>query len=138
MSFSSTRSAGGGVRCGFALATALAVLAVPVAGPAAGKRGAKKASQPYALIFGTVWGAGNHPLYGVKIKIRREGEKKARWELISDHAGEFAQRVPPGSQDYVVWADVKTRKGKAPPQVKVHVNNDERVDISLRVPEPNR
>ncbi len=61
-----------------------------------------KRQEPYAVIFGTVWGPGDHPLYGVKIKIRRQQEKKARWELYSDHSGEFAQRVPAGKQDYVV------------------------------------
>lgn len=63
--------------------------------------------KPYALIFGTVWGPDDHPVYGVKVKIRRENEKKARWELYSDHNGEFAQHVPPGKQDYVIWADAK-------------------------------
>jgi hypothetical protein len=63
-----------------------------------------KHEKTYAVIFGTVWGLDDHPVYGVKIKIRRENEKKARWELYSDHNGEFAQRVPPGKQDYVIWA----------------------------------
>ena len=31
----------------------------------------KKSEKPYALIFGTVWGPDNRPLYGVKVKIRR-------------------------------------------------------------------
>src|ERR1700724_291459 len=66
--------------------------------------------KPYALIFGTVWGPDDHPVYGVKVKIRRENEKKARWELYSDHNGEFAQHVPPGKQDYVIWADAKGYK----------------------------
>ena len=56
----------------------------------------QKPDQPYALIFGTVWGPDDHPLYGVKVKIRRADQKKAHWELYSDHNGEFAQRVPPG------------------------------------------
>jgi hypothetical protein len=47
----------------------------------------------HAVIFGTVWGPDDHP-YGVKVKTRRENEKKARWDLYSDHSGEFAQRVP--------------------------------------------
>jgi hypothetical protein len=94
--------------------------------------------QPYALIFGTVWGPDDHPVYGVKVKIRREGEKKARWEQYSNHSGEFAQRVPAGKQDYVMWADLKGVKSKdgSPMQgeeVTVHVDGDERVDTGLHL-----
>jgi hypothetical protein len=103
---------------------------------AAGERPKEK---PYALIFGTVWGPDGHALYGVKVKIRRASEKKARWELYSDHAGEFAQRVPTGKADYVVWADLKGYKlasGKhlqPGPDVTVHIDNDERADIGLHL-----
>ncbi len=99
----------------------------------------QKPNQPYALIFGTVWGPDNHPLYGVKVKIRRADQKKAHWELFSDHSGEFAQRVPPGPGDYLVWADLKGYKspsGKELHQdgeVKVHVDNDERQDLGLHL-----
>jgi len=37
--------------------------------------------KPYALICGTVWDPDGHPLYGIKVKIRRADEKKARWEI---------------------------------------------------------
>jgi hypothetical protein len=94
--------------------------------------------QPYALIFGTVWGPDDHPVYGVKVKIRREGEKKARWEQYSNHSGEFAQRVPAGKQDYVIWADLKGVKSKdgnpiQGEEVTVHVDGDERVDTGLHL-----
>jgi hypothetical protein len=99
----------------------------------------QKPDQPYALIFGTVWGPDDRPVYGVQVKIRRADQKKAHWELHSDHSGEFAQRVPPGPADYVVWADLKGFKsasGKELHQdgeVKVHVDNDERQDIGLHL-----
>ncbi|HEY6767695.1 MAG TPA: hypothetical protein VI386_23325 [Candidatus Sulfotelmatobacter sp.] len=98
-----------------------------------------KENQPYALIFGTVWGPDDHPVYGVPVKIRRSRDKKAKWELSSDHHGEFAQRVPAGAADYIVWADlkgVKTADGKAlrlVQEVALHVENDERVDMSLHL-----
>ena len=98
-----------------------------------------KAREPYALIFGTVWGPDDRPLYGVKVKIRRAADKKARWELYSDHRGEFAQRVPAGNQQYVIWADVKGYKlmnaGKLQggPEVTVQVDNDERQDVGLHL-----
>ena len=84
------------------------------------------AKKPYALIFGTVYGPDDRPVYGVKIKIRRADQKKAKWELMSDHSGEFAQRVPAGTADYVISAD-------RAPEVKVHVENDERVDTSVHL-----
>jgi hypothetical protein len=98
-----------------------------------------KENDPYALIFGTVWGPDDHPIYGVVVKIRRMKDKKAQWQLSSDHHGEFAQRVPAGQADYVVWADlkgVKTADGKPLRLVKevpVHVDNDERVDIGVHL-----
>jgi hypothetical protein len=100
----------------------------------------QKSEKAYALIFGTVWGPDNLPLYGVPVKIRRATDKpkKARWELYSDHHGEFAQRVPAGESDYIVWTDLKGYKpadGKplhAPP-VTVHVYNDEREDTGLHL-----
>ena len=88
--------------------------------------------KPYALIYGTVWDPDGHPLYGVTVKIRRAEEKKARWEVYSNHTGEFAQRVPVGKADYIVWADVKGyklpsgKKLKPGSEVTVHIDNDER------------
>ena len=102
-------------------------------------RSPRKPGQPYALIFGTVWGPDDHPLYGVKVKIRRADQKKAHWELYSDHNGEFAQRVPPGPADYLVWADLKGYKSPAgkelhqDSEVKVHVDKDERQDLGLHL-----
>jgi hypothetical protein len=105
-------------------------------------RGSEPASsKPYALIFGTVFDADGHALYAVKVKIRRasDKDKKTRWELYSNHSGEFAQRVPPGPADYVVWADVKGyklddgRRLRPGEEVKVHIDGDERQDIGLHL-----
>lgn len=95
----------------------------------------QKELKPFALIFGTVWDKNDRPVYGVPVKIRLASEKKekAKWELVSNHTGEFAQRVPAGKADYIVWADIKTAKGTPKPQRTVHVENDERVDISLHL-----
>jgi hypothetical protein len=98
-----------------------------------------KPKDTYALIIGTVWGPDNRPVYGVPVKIRRAQDKKAKWELSSDHAGEFAQRVPAGRADYIVWADLKGVKmtdGQAvhlAQEVTIHVEYDERVDIGLHL-----
>jgi hypothetical protein len=113
----------------------LACLFAPVSARGSGREKPK----PYALIFGTVWDPDGHPLYGVKVKIRRANEKKIRWELYSNHTGEFAQRVPVGKADYIVWADVKGyklpsgRRLKPGPEVTVHIDDDERSDVGLHL-----
>jgi len=95
--------------------------------------------KPYALIFGTVWDPDGHALYGVTVKIRRVDDTKPRWEVYSNHSGEFAQRVPAGKADYIVWADVKGyklpsgKKLKPGSEVTVHIDSDERSDISLHL-----
>jgi hypothetical protein len=98
-----------------------------------------KPTDPYALIFGTVWGPDDHPIYGIRVLIRRASDKKAKWELYSDHHGEFAQRVAAGKSDYVVTTDLKGLKTQdghplhLVEDVPVHVEYDERVDIGLHL-----
>jgi hypothetical protein len=89
----------------------------------------------YALIFGTVWDKDGRPVYGVKVKMRRADHKKPQWEFVSDHLGEFAQRVPVGTADYIIWADLKRPKGSKPVETKVHIENNERVDVGLHLTE---
>jgi hypothetical protein len=101
----------------------------------------KKEDKPYALIFGTVWGPDDRPIYGVTVHIRLSTDKpkKVRWEVFSDHHGEFAQRVPAGEADYILTADLKHAKfsdGKPlrlPNDVTVHIYNDEREDTGLHL-----
>ncbi|HJS98750.1 MAG TPA: carboxypeptidase-like regulatory domain-containing protein [Terriglobales bacterium] len=103
----------------------------------------KKAETKHdGLIFGTVWDRNNQPVEGMRVKIRPSRENKIRWEVYSNHAGEFEQLVPAGR--YVVWADVKRPKKArksdrgnhwSPPQVTVQVQNDVRVDIGLHLTE---
>ena len=96
----------------------------------------------YALIFGTVWGPDNRPVYGVKVKIRRPSDKHAKWEVMSDHQGEFAQRVPVGKAEYVVWVDPKDLKAFKLPdgrqlqpdtEVTVLITYNERQDIGVHL-----
>lgn len=122
------------------LACSIAFLAPAGAGQEIPKENDKKPHEkPYALIFGTVWGPDDHPVYGVKVQVRRAREKKVRWELYSDHHGEFAVRLPAGREDYVVSANLKDFKllsGKqlhAGEEARVHIENDERSDIGLHL-----
>lgn len=125
------------------LTTVLCLVALQVssdnasASPAAPRY--QKPNQPYALIFGTVWGPDDHPLYGVRVKIRLADRKKAHWEQYSDHNGEFAQRVPVGPADYLVWADLKGYKSSSGKElrqdgeIRIHVDKDERQDVGLHL-----
>jgi hypothetical protein len=125
----------------FFLAALFSALGTHVASPAAAAPAEKKLkpADPYALIFGTVYGPDDRLVYGITVKIRRVPDKKPKWELTSDHAGEFAQRVPAGKADYVVWADLKgvrTTDGQQlhlAQEVDVHIEYDERVDIGLHL-----
>jgi len=93
----------------------------------------------YVLIFGTVWGPDDRPVYGVTVRIRRAGDKKARWEVYSNRLGEFELRVPVGKQEYIVWADTKGYKSadgkhlQPGPEVTVHIENNERADTGLHL-----
>jgi hypothetical protein len=51
------------------------------------------------LIRGTVFNDKALSAPGVQLRIRRTGEKKFRWESYTNSRGEFAVRVPQGS-DY--------------------------------------
>jgi hypothetical protein len=122
------------LRSGIALIFALSLLSLNQAFP-----GHKKPAR-YALIFGTVYDANQRALPGVKVKIARaQGMETGKtWEHVSDRRGEFAQRVPAGKADYLVWAETKPAKGKTKgqrPEVRVHVENDERQDIGLHLTE---
>ncbi len=95
--------------------------------------------KPYALIAGTGWGPDDRPVYGIPVKIRRAKDKKPKWEVYSDHHGEFAQRVPAGESDYILTADLKhVKSADGQPlhlaqEVTVHVYGDEREDTGLHL-----
>ncbi len=119
----------------FGLTFLLALLTLSSAGSPA-QNNPQPNKKDYALIFGTIWGPDSRPVAGVPIKIRRASDKKAKWELVSDHSGEFAQRVPVGEQDYIVEADIKVPKGQPKPAVRVHIENNERKDVGIHLTEP--
>jgi hypothetical protein len=50
------------------------------------------------LIHGTVFTDKALSFPGVQLRIRRAGEKKFRWESYTNSRGEFAVRVPQGSE----------------------------------------
>lgn len=131
-------SSRGSLCLGFLVIAFLAPTFSPQHGLIAAPR-SKDKEKPYALIAGTVWGPDDRPVYGVSVKIKRAQDKKAKWEVYSDHMGEFAQRVPAGEADYIVWADLKGFKpGDGKPvhlvrPITVHIYNDEREDMGLHL-----
>lgn len=50
------------------------------------------------LIIGTVFDAKGYAFPGVELRIRRSAEKKFRWDSYTNSRGEFAIRVPQGSE----------------------------------------
>ena len=58
------------------------------------------------LITGTVFDEHGLSLKGAQLRIRRESEKKSRWETYTNFRGEFAIRVPQGAA-YEVEAQTK-------------------------------
>jgi len=123
----------------FVLLSAIVAILLPAFAQSPTRDQHKDPRKSYALVVGTVWGPDDRPVYGVKVKIRRADQKKAKWELSSNHTGEFAQRLPAGKADYIVWADpkdIKLSSGKhlkGGTEVTVHVENDERADIGLHL-----
>jgi hypothetical protein len=51
------------------------------------------------LIIGTIFNPSGYAFPGVELRIRRSSEKKYRWDSYTNSRGEFAVRVPQGS-DY--------------------------------------
>jgi len=58
------------------------------------------------LLRGTVFNERGLAMREVKLRIRRANEKKNHWETYTNSRGEFAIRVPPGS-DYEIQAESK-------------------------------
>lgn len=118
----------------------------PQKNPRSQNPGSQNKDKPYGVLFGTAYGPDDHAMYGVRVTIHPEGHKKPSYELMSDHRGEFAQRVPPGPGDYVITGEVeiypvvdgkpqKSKKKRLTGQAKVHLGGEEQQDFSLHMNE---
>jgi len=107
------------------------VAALPVA--AQQKPGAK---EPYALVGGTVFRDPGFALPGAKVVLALEANPdKKQQEQVSSPTGEFAFRVKPGANRYVVTA---TLKGFETASKTVEIVEQEQVRATLvLVPESN-
>lgn len=125
------------------LQTAIALgLMLLLATPASFADKNKDLRKHFGLIFGTAYDPNDRPVYGAKIEIHPVEKKHPSWELVSDHRGEFAQRVPPGPTDYLISGEVElapiengvpqtNKKKKMKAETKVHIEGEERQDVSL-------
>ncbi len=100
-----------------ALATVLVAMQEPNAPPSAtpvpnsARKVDKPAKKKYGhandfLIRGTVFNDKALSFAGVELRIRPAGQKKYRWETYTNSRGEFAVRVPQGS-DYEMLVHAK-------------------------------
>jgi len=100
---------------------------------------AKKSTKfPHAdwfLIHGTVFDDKSLSLPGAQLRIKRQGEKKFRWNTYTNSRGEFAIRVPPGSQYEVavqaqgfvnLTQSVDAKNGLGDENVTLHMARPER------------
>jgi hypothetical protein len=79
------------------------------------------------LIRGTVFTDKALSFPGVQLRIRRAGEKKFRWESYTNSRGEFAVRVPQGSNyEMVIRARGFTEQTRAV-DAKAGVNEESMV-----------
>ena len=133
-------------RATFAAAVGLACLLLCAFSSASSDKNDDKKKENYGLIFGTAYGPDDRPLYGVRVTIHPVGGKHPTWVLVSDHRGEFVQRVPPGPRDYEVTGVVdlipvedgkpqKSKRKHLKGEAKVHIDDQERRDFSLHLKE---
>jgi hypothetical protein len=113
--------------------------------PQASEKKKPPQEKPYALIFGTAYGPDDRPLYGVKIILSRQDKKHGKWELLSDHRGEFAQRVPAEAADYLIKGEAEyaptgpdgkpqmSKKKKLRGETRVHIEGEERQDVGVHL-----
>jgi hypothetical protein len=85
------------------------------------------------VIFATVFNDRGFALYGARTRLRREEEKKFRWEAMSDHQGELAFRVPPGEE----YEMVVEARGFETQTRKVDTREGNRVDLTIRMEPPH-
>jgi hypothetical protein len=81
------------------------------------------------VIFVTVFTERGLALQGAKARVRRDDEKKFRWDAVSDRQGEFGIRVPRGAQ-YELTVEARGFKSQTR---KVDASASDREDITLQM-----
>jgi hypothetical protein len=83
----------------------------PAAPSSTGSSSSKSPNKKYShaddfLILGTVFTDKGYAFPGIEIRVRRAAEKKFRWDTYANSRGEFAVRVPKGT-DYEMLVHAK-------------------------------
>ncbi len=97
-------------------------------------QGTPKPGEPYALVGGTVFYDPGFSLPGAKVILSlKSNPKKKLQEQTSSPRGEFAFRVPPGEN---VWLVMASHKGFVTGQKEVEITGQEQIHATLTlVPE---
>jgi hypothetical protein len=80
--------------------------ATPPASGSSSSKGKKYSHASDFLIIGTVFNDKGYAFSGVELRIRRSNEKKFRWDSYTNSRGDFAVRVPQGT-DYELVVHAK-------------------------------
>jgi hypothetical protein len=118
------------VRLTVALLILFSVTGASVAPMAA--RGAQSSSGSHAhdfVIFANVFNEQGFNLFGARARVRREEEKKFRWEATSDHSGELAIRVPQNAH-YELTIEARGFKSQTR---KIDATQGNRADLTFRM-----
>jgi len=87
----------------------------------------KPAAKGQAILAGSVHDQPSGlAIPGIRIEIRRQGEKKPRWRAVTDVRGDFAVRVPAGQASYVIATASKEHVNQ---EIAVEVVSHERVEV---------
>lgn len=97
--------------------------------PAAGAQSSSRSHAHDFLIIVTVFNDRGFAVYGARARVRREEEKKFRWEAASDHRGELAIRVP---QDANYEITIEAR-GFQTQTRKIDATQGNRADLTIRM-----
>jgi hypothetical protein len=125
-----TRTTTGSKLAGLLLAL-LVVCAEPAVVAEKKPKKPSEASQPYSVIFGTVFRPPGFALPGAEIEIVPEAETKSKkLKTTSDSRGEFALRVPPVPMKYKV--DVK-RSGYQPQEQSVAIEGEQQKALTFQL-----
>jgi hypothetical protein len=81
------------------------------------------------VIFANVFNNQSFALVGARARVRREEEKKFRWEAASDHQGEFGIRVPRGAE-YELMIEARGFKTQTR---KIDAREGSRTDLTIRM-----
>jgi hypothetical protein len=90
------------------------------------------------LIHGTVFDDKAFSLPGAQLRIKRVGEKKYHWSTYTNSRGEFAIRVPPGSDYEVVVLSKGFAEATQPVDAKNGLGDDNLVFRMALAPEKKK